>query len=70
MQDPYFYKILFLIICFSIANLIFTDTFSIYQLVSNPVNIGVFRSKKTQGVPDSASSENASFEFHDLLFMQ
>lgn len=49
-QDPHFYKILFQIIYFFIANLISTDTFSIYQLVSNPINIRVFRYKNIGGL--------------------
>ena len=42
-QEPLFQKILFQSIYFFTPNLVSTATFSIYQLVSNPINIGVFK---------------------------
>ena len=42
-QDALFYKILFPNIYFFTASLVFTVMFSISLLVSNPINIGVFR---------------------------
>ena len=42
-QDALFYKILFQNIYFFTASLVFTVMFSISLLVSNPINIGVFR---------------------------
>ena len=42
-QDALFYKILLQNIYFFAASLVFTVMFSISLLVSNPINIGVFR---------------------------